>query len=89
MKRTVLRSPSAEKELEKVVTARLLNVPFEIAVETLADLADLKAVRKANVLLVTTKKQATALNAEHEKRLKTERESFEKEKNAEKKMEKE
>jgi hypothetical protein len=87
--RTVLLAPAADKELEKVITARLLNVPFETAVETLADLADLKVVRKANVLLVTTKEQAALLNAEHEKRLQVERDAFAKEKEQEKKMEKE
>jgi hypothetical protein len=62
--RTVVLSPLAEKALSQPISARLINVPFDVAVETLADMADLKLVRKSNVLLVTTKEQATALNSE-------------------------
>jgi hypothetical protein len=76
--RTVVLSPLAEKELEKPISARLLNVPFETAVETLVDMADLKLVRKANVFFVTTKEQATTLNAEYEKRMKAERDKLRK-----------
>jgi hypothetical protein len=72
--RNVILSPLAQKEMEQKVTARLINVPFDAAVETLADMADLKLVRKSNVTLVTTKEQATVLNAEYEKRHKAERE---------------
>ena len=72
--RNVILSPLAQKELDQKITARLLNVPFDVAVEALADLADLKLVRKANVTLVTTREQAAALNAEYEKRHKAERE---------------
>ncbi len=76
--RNVVLSPLAEKELEKAISARLLNVPFDTAVETLADMVDLKVVRKANVLFITTKEQAGTLIAEHEKRMKAEREQVEK-----------
>jgi len=76
--RNVVLSPLAEKELENSISARLLNVPFDIAMETLADMADLKVVRNANVFFVTTKEQAATLVAEHEKRMKTDREQTEK-----------
>jgi hypothetical protein len=61
--RTVVLSPQAEKELSQPISARLINVPFDVAVESLADMAGLKLVRKSNVLLVTTKKQAAELKA--------------------------
>jgi hypothetical protein len=67
-------SPLVQKELEQKINARLLNVPFDVAVATLADMAELKLVRKANVTLVTTKEQAANLNAEYAKKHKFERE---------------
>jgi len=76
--RNAVLSPSVEKELETTISARLVNVPFDTAVETLADMADLKLVRKANVFFVTTKEQAATLNTEYEKRMKTQREQAEK-----------
>jgi hypothetical protein len=85
--RNVVLSPLAEKELEKTISARLLNVPVETAVETLADMADLKIVRKANVFFVTTKEQAATLTAEQEKRMKAEQERVEKTKTHDGKLE--
>lgn len=74
--RTIALSSLAEKPLKETISARLVNVPFETAVETLADMVDLKVVRKKNVLFVTTKEQAATLNAEEEKRLNEEKKFF-------------
>jgi internalin A len=63
--RKVTLSPLAKKELETPITARLDDVPFEPAVALLAQMADLRVVRQADGLLVTTKEQAAA-NAEGE-----------------------
>jgi hypothetical protein len=48
-------SPKVEKELEKPVSARLVNVPFDTALEVLANMADLRVSRKGNDFLVTPK----------------------------------
>jgi hypothetical protein len=45
-----------------------LNVPLDTAIELLADMVELKLVRKANVLYVTTPERAEPLLAEEEKR---------------------
>jgi hypothetical protein len=50
------------------VTARLDNVPLDTAVQLLADMGDLKAVLIDNVLYVTLKDNARALEAERLKR---------------------
>jgi hypothetical protein len=81
--RTVLLSGLVDKEVQKVVNVRLVNVPFDAAVETVANMADLRLVRKANVLLVTNKEQAETLNAEHEQKFKADQEAAEKEKRKE------
>jgi hypothetical protein len=52
----------AQVKCGTLVTARLVNVPIETAVETLANMADLRVVRRANVFLVTTKELAAELN---------------------------
>jgi type II secretory pathway component HofQ len=64
----IVFTPEAQAKGETLVTARLVNVPIQTAVETLANMADLRVVRKANVFLVTTKKQAAELNAKNRKR---------------------
>lgn len=74
--RTIALSSLAEKQLKTTISARLVNVPFETAVETLADMVDLKVVRKKNVLTLTTREQAAELNAEEEKRLNSEKKYF-------------
>jgi hypothetical protein len=74
--RTIALSGLAEKPLKTTISARLVNVPFETAVETLADMVDLKVVRKKNVLIVTTREQAADLSAEEEKRLNGEKKFF-------------
>ncbi|MBY0526697.1 MAG: hypothetical protein K2R98_25090 [Gemmataceae bacterium] len=54
---------------QKTVTAALRNVPFDTAVQLLADLADLKPVVMDNVLYVTSKDNAKQLEAQQRKRL--------------------
>ncbi len=60
--RKVSVSPLAQQELETMVTARLVNVSFEAAVATLAQMADLRVVRRGDGLLVTTREQAELLH---------------------------
>jgi hypothetical protein len=56
--RTVALSPKAATALKKEITARLVNVPFETAIECLADQAGLKVVHKSNVLMIKTREDA-------------------------------
>lgn len=64
----VVLSPLAEAKKDFPITARMVNVPLDSAVETLAAMADLQVVRKANVLYVTTKEQASEMNAKLKKK---------------------
>jgi hypothetical protein len=57
-----------EKASESGVTATLLNVPLDAAVTVLADTAGLQAVFGDNVIYVTTKANARALEKELAKR---------------------
>src|SRR5262249_29182322 len=52
----------AEKKADVEVTARLNNVPVEIAVRLLADMAGLDVGRIHNVLYVTTPENAARLD---------------------------
>jgi hypothetical protein len=61
--RTVLITPQLGDRAQTPVTAKLLNVPFDTAVELVAEMAGLKAVRKDNALFVTTPDHANALIA--------------------------
>ncbi len=74
--RTIVFASLAEKALKETISARLINVPLETAVATLAEMASLKVVRKKNVLFITTKEHAKELNAEEEKRLNAEKKYF-------------
>src|SRR5205807_2469688 len=58
----------ADKADKTAVTATLHHVPLDTAVLLLANMADLKAVAIDNVLYVTTKANADALQVEQEKR---------------------
>jgi hypothetical protein len=49
------------------VTARLRNAPLDTAVRLLADMADLRPVHQDNVLYVTTKENAAAVEARLER----------------------
>jgi type II secretory pathway component GspD/PulD (secretin) len=52
------------EEVQKPLTLQVEEVPLETAVRLLAELADLKAARMGNVLLVTTPERAEKLRAE-------------------------
>jgi hypothetical protein len=78
--RNIVISSRADKHIDTIVDSQLVNVPFETAVETLANLADLRVVRQANVLFVTGKDQAVILNAELAKQLEADRQAAEKKK---------
>jgi hypothetical protein len=64
----ILIDPRAAEKAKTNVTASLSNVALDTAVELLADMADLKAVRRDNVLYVTTKENGQALEKENEER---------------------
>lgn len=58
---TAIVSPLVGDLKTEPITARLLNVPLEQALELLAVQRDLRVVRKGNAFLVTTKEQADEL----------------------------
>jgi len=60
---SIVLDPRANEE-PKPVTATLLNVPLDTAVELLANMAGLKVVTRDRVLFVTTKKNADAMEQE-------------------------
>jgi hypothetical protein len=66
--RKIVRSDKAEKQLKKTISARLINLPFESAVQTLANMADLGVARMGNDFVVTTKEHAATLKAESPKK---------------------
>ena len=59
----VLVAPQAGDARTGPVTARLLNVPADTAVELLALQCDLRVVRRDNVFLITSKEQADEMVA--------------------------
>jgi hypothetical protein len=63
----VLVDNRAAEQAKTSVSARLLNTPLDTALRLLADMADLRAVHLDNVLYVTTKENAAALEARLEK----------------------
>lgn len=69
----ILLSPAAKEGGKSVISARLLNAPVDAAVGMLAEMADLKLVRRSNVLLVTTKDHASALEVEQDRRKRSEK----------------
>ncbi len=56
----VILDPRAEqdKDPNRAITARLLNVPVDVAIHLVAEMLDLTVVRQANVFFVTTEKTA-------------------------------
>lgn len=72
--------PLSESKIATPITIRLLNVPIETAVETMAEMVDLKVVRKANVYYVTTPERAERLRAAEEKRCVKEKNDLERQK---------
>ena len=63
----VLVDNRAAEQARTPVSARLLNTPLDSALRLLADMADLRAVHLDNVLYVTTKENAAALEARLQK----------------------
>jgi len=66
--RTAVVAADAAEKAKATVTACLANVPFEVAVSTLAEAAGLRAVRNGNTVLVVTPARAKELG-ETERRL--------------------
>jgi hypothetical protein len=64
----VLDNRAADK-VKTPVTAKLLNTPLDTALRLLADMADLRSIHLDNVLYVTTKENAAALQARLDKEL--------------------
>ena len=58
---TIVLSPQAADQKAAFVTARLLNVPADRAVELLAIQADLRVVRRGSAFLVTSKDHSDGL----------------------------
>jgi hypothetical protein len=63
----VLIDTRAAEKAHTQVSGRMRNTPLDTAVRLLADMADLRAVHLDNVLYVTTKENAAALEARLEK----------------------
>ena len=55
---TILLAPYVAEKGDFVVTAKLVNVPLDHAVELLADMAELAMVKRGNALYVTTRERA-------------------------------
>jgi hypothetical protein len=64
---TVLVDSRAAEKAKTPVSARLLNTPLDTALRLLTDMADLRTVHLDNVLYVTTKDNAAALEKRLEK----------------------
>ena len=58
---TILLAPYVAEKGDAVVSAKLVNVPLDHAVELLADMADLVMVKRGNALYVTTPGRAKEL----------------------------
>lgn len=56
--------PRQSSKAKEPITLTLEDVPLEVAVRVMAELAGLRSVRLANVLFVTTKENAAELRAE-------------------------
>jgi hypothetical protein len=65
---TVVLDPKSVETIKAKVTAELLGVPADTAVQVLADMAGLKLVRLENVYYVTTPENAELLRKEASKR---------------------
>jgi hypothetical protein len=60
----ILLSPTAQAKAAMPITLRLTNTPIDRAIETAAEVAELKAVRNSNIWLVTTKEHAATLRTD-------------------------
>lgn len=56
--RTILIAPYLAERGDVLVTAKLVNVPLDHAVELLADMAELALVKRGNALYVTSRERA-------------------------------
>ncbi len=63
----IVLAPQAGEKGKMTVTARMLNVRFEIALKLLADMADLQVVKRGNVWLFTSNVHAATMEAQAEK----------------------
>jgi type II secretory pathway component HofQ len=68
---TIVLDNRAGEKGRTPVTARLRNTPLDTALRLLADMADLRPVHTDNVLYVTTKENAAAMEARLERERKT------------------
>jgi hypothetical protein len=59
--------PRVENQSGVAVTARFVNVPLDVAVRLLADMADLGVVRIGNVFYATSPENAKRLQSEQSK----------------------
>jgi hypothetical protein len=50
---SVVISPQSGEKARTLISAKLMNVPFESAIETIAEMASLKAIRKDKVIYIT------------------------------------
>jgi hypothetical protein len=62
--RTILVAPQAAEKADAAVTAKLVNVPLDHAVELLAEMAELALVKKGNALYVTTRERAEKMKGQ-------------------------
>jgi len=66
----ILDGRVTEKAAQTPITTTFIQAPVDTAVQLLADMGDLKSVAMDNMLYVTTKANAEALQSEQESRLK-------------------
>jgi hypothetical protein len=59
--RTILLAPQVAEKGDAAVSAKLINVPLDHAVELLAEMAELVLVKRGNALFVTTPERAATL----------------------------
>ena len=65
---SVVLDVRAEEQGQTAVTANLIDVPLDTAVQVLADMAGLRPVRLGNMLYVTTRENAKVLQLERHER---------------------
>ncbi len=58
---TILIDPRVKEKANAAIKARLVNIPLDVAIDLLADMAGLAAARKANAVYITTPENAEKL----------------------------